>query len=93
MPQSCFDPGRYKWREVTGEPGLSYKVRHDYTILGHDLAAGRGHTPAGSHLDAAQLAATAGSAAQGSGQLFRTADQQVDPRRAGIAHGIHGRRA
>jgi hypothetical protein len=40
MPQSHFDPGRYKWREVTGEPGLSYMVRHDYTILGYDLAAG-----------------------------------------------------
>ena len=40
MTQSSFDPGRYKWREVTGEPGLSYKVHHDYTILGHDLAAG-----------------------------------------------------
>jgi hypothetical protein len=40
MAQSHFDPRRYKWREVTGEPGLSYKVRHDYTILGHDLAAG-----------------------------------------------------
>ena len=40
MTQSCFDPGRYKWREVTGEPGLSYKVHHDYTILGYDLAAG-----------------------------------------------------
>ena len=40
MAQSYFDPGRYKWREVTGEPGLSYKVRHDYTILGYDLAAG-----------------------------------------------------
>jgi hypothetical protein len=38
--QSPFDPSRYKWREVTGEPGLSYKVRHDYTILGYDLAAG-----------------------------------------------------
>jgi hypothetical protein len=35
-----FDPKRYRWREVTGEPGLSYKVRHDYTILGYDLAAG-----------------------------------------------------
>ncbi len=35
-----FDFDRYKWREVIGEPGLSYKVRHDYTILGHDLAAG-----------------------------------------------------
>ena len=40
MGQSYFDPGRYKWREVTGEPGLSYKVGHDYTILGYDLAAG-----------------------------------------------------
>ncbi len=40
MVQSHFDPGRYKWRHVTGEPGLSYKVRHDYTILGYDLAAG-----------------------------------------------------
>jgi hypothetical protein len=40
MGQSSFEPGRYKWREVTGEPGLSYLVRHDYTILGYDLAAG-----------------------------------------------------
>jgi hypothetical protein len=40
MTRSHFDPGRYAWREVTGEPGLSYKVRHDYTILGYDLAAG-----------------------------------------------------
>jgi len=40
MAQSHFDPSRYKWREVKGEPELSYKVRHDYTILGHDLAAG-----------------------------------------------------
>ena len=40
MAQSYFDASRYKWREVTGEPGLSYKVRHDYTILGYDLAAG-----------------------------------------------------
>jgi hypothetical protein len=40
MPKSSFDPDRYKWREVTGEPELSYKVRHDYTILGYDLSAG-----------------------------------------------------
>ena len=40
MAQSQFDPTRYKWRKVTGEPGLSYKVHHDYTILGYDLAAG-----------------------------------------------------
>ena len=36
----AFDPGRYRWREVTGEPGLSYEVHHDYTILGYDLSAG-----------------------------------------------------
>jgi hypothetical protein len=40
MPQSFFDPSRYKWREVTGEPELPYKVHHDYTLLGYDLAAG-----------------------------------------------------
>ncbi len=40
MAQSAFDPDRYKWREVIGDPELSYKVRHDYTILGYDLAAG-----------------------------------------------------
>lgn len=40
MTKSYFDPSRYKWREVTGEPELSYRVHHDYTILGYDLAAG-----------------------------------------------------
>lgn len=40
MAEAFFDPSRYKWREVIGEPGLSYKVQHEYTILGHDLAAG-----------------------------------------------------
>ena len=40
MAESFFDPDRYQWREVTGEPELSYKVHHDYTILGYDLAAG-----------------------------------------------------
>jgi hypothetical protein len=40
MPRSAFDPSRHAWREVVGEPGLSYKVRHDYTILGHDVRAG-----------------------------------------------------
>jgi hypothetical protein len=38
--KSHFDPGRYKWREVTGDDQTSYKVRHDYTILGYDLGAG-----------------------------------------------------
>ena len=43
MRHSFSDPGhyeRYRWREVTGGPELSYKVRHDYTILGYDVAAG-----------------------------------------------------
>ena len=40
MSQAFFDPGRYKWREVTGGPEFSYKVHHDYTILGCDAAAG-----------------------------------------------------
>jgi hypothetical protein len=40
MTASSFDPDKCRWREVTGEPGLSYFVRHDYTILGHDLEAG-----------------------------------------------------
>ncbi len=40
MGQTSFDPARHRWREVTGGPELSYKVRHDYTILGYDVAAG-----------------------------------------------------
>jgi hypothetical protein len=40
MTRSAFDPSRHRWREVVGDPGLSYTVRHDYTILGYDLAAG-----------------------------------------------------
>lgn len=40
MTRNGFDPSRHRWREVVGLPDLSYKVRHDYTILGYDLAAG-----------------------------------------------------
>lgn len=40
VTQPFFDPSRHKWREVTGGPELSYKVRHDYTILGYDFGAG-----------------------------------------------------
>ena len=40
MAQSSFDPSRHKWREVKGEPGTSYKIRHDYTILGYDFGSG-----------------------------------------------------
>ena len=38
--QSFFDASRHKWREVTGGADLSYKVHHEYTILGHDLSGG-----------------------------------------------------
>lgn len=40
MSQDFFEPDRYSWREVTGGPELSYRVRHDYTILGYDIGAG-----------------------------------------------------
>jgi hypothetical protein len=40
MAGSRFDASRYRWREVTGDESLSYKVHHDYAILGHDRAAG-----------------------------------------------------
>jgi hypothetical protein len=40
MPPSIVDLERYKWREVTGEPGGAFLIRHDYTILGYDFAAG-----------------------------------------------------
>lgn len=38
--RSAFDPGRHRWREVAGDAGASVYVRHDYTILGWDAAAG-----------------------------------------------------
>lgn len=40
MVHGLIDLGRHRWREVTGEPGAVFPVRHDYTILGHDLGAG-----------------------------------------------------
>jgi hypothetical protein len=40
MKRGLLDLDSYKWREVTGEPGGAYEIRHDYTILGYDLAAG-----------------------------------------------------
>ncbi|MAE94227.1 MAG: hypothetical protein CL910_06160 [Deltaproteobacteria bacterium] len=40
MSQHFFDPSRYKWRTVTGDGTQSYKIHHDYTILGADAAAG-----------------------------------------------------
>jgi hypothetical protein len=36
-----FDSGAVRWREVTGEVfSKVHHVRHDYTILAHDAAAG-----------------------------------------------------
>ena len=71
MTQSFFDPNRYKWREVTGGPELSYKVRHDYTILGCDVAAGTldmvvrwqgdgGHCPIHRHVSTTTVLVIAG---------------------------------
>jgi hypothetical protein len=40
MSMSNFDQAKHRWREVTGLPGSTYKIRHDYTILGYDVAAG-----------------------------------------------------
>jgi hypothetical protein len=40
MAESHFDSSRHKWRLVTGEPEDKFMVRHEYTILGHDLDAG-----------------------------------------------------
>lgn len=40
MINGTFDASRYRWREVTGDDRSPYLIHHDYTILGHDLAAG-----------------------------------------------------
>jgi hypothetical protein len=40
MAESAFDPSRYRWRKVSGDASSSYKIHHDYTVLGHDRAAG-----------------------------------------------------
>jgi hypothetical protein len=40
MSTSQFDQSKHRWRQVTGPPQSPYKIRHDYTILGHDVAAG-----------------------------------------------------
>ena len=40
MAQTSFDPDKHRWREVKGESDLPFKIRHDYTILGHDAAVG-----------------------------------------------------
>ena len=40
MGESAFDQDKHKWRHVSGEPGDSYLVDHDYTILGYNQEAG-----------------------------------------------------
>jgi hypothetical protein len=71
MNRSFLDLERYKWREVTGEPGQSFKVRHDYTILGYNLAAGTldmlvrwtgdgGHCPIHRHVSTTTVLVIAG---------------------------------
>jgi hypothetical protein len=71
MTRSGFDPSRHRWREVVGEPGLAYMVRHDYTILGYDLAAGTldmvvrwagdgGHCPIHRHVSTTTVLVLAG---------------------------------
>ena len=71
MDRSFLDLDRYKWREVIGEPGQSFKIRHDYTILGYDLAAGTldmlvrwqgdgGHCPIHRHVSTTTVLVIAG---------------------------------
>jgi hypothetical protein len=40
MTRSPFDLTRHRWRTITGDAGAPYQIHHDYTILGHDRAAG-----------------------------------------------------
>ena len=41
MSRSTFDPGKHRWRVVTVPDGTSsFKIHHEYTILGHDLEGG-----------------------------------------------------
>ena len=66
-----LDLDRYRWREVTGEPGQAIKIRHDYTILGHNAAAGTldmlvrwkpdgGHCPIHRHVSTTTVLVIAG---------------------------------
>jgi hypothetical protein len=71
MIPSFLDLDRYKWREVTGESDQPFKIRHDYTILGYDLAAGTldmlvrwkgdgGHCPIHRHVSTTTVLVVAG---------------------------------
>lgn len=39
MIGGTFDASRYRWKHVAGRPGSTYKINHDYTILGYDRDA------------------------------------------------------
>lgn len=71
MDRSFLDLDGYKWREVTGEPGEPFTIRHDYTILGYNLAAGTldmlvrwsgdgGHCPIHRHVSTTTVLVVAG---------------------------------
>lgn len=62
---------RYAWREVCNTRGETYKIRHDYTILAYDKAAGTldmlvrwkgdgGHCPMHRHLSTTTVLVLAG---------------------------------
>ena len=40
MADYRFDTSHLEWREVREEPGLSYKLYYDYSVLGWDREAG-----------------------------------------------------
>lgn len=41
MKRSTFDQSKHPWREVSVPDDLSsFKIRHDYTVLGHDIPGG-----------------------------------------------------
>ena len=71
MNQGFFDPDRYRWRKVEGGEGLSYKINHEYAILGADIAAGTldmvvrwqgdgGHCPLHRHTSVTSILVIAG---------------------------------
>ena len=67
MLSGTFDPSQYRWKHVTGRPGSTHKISHDYTILGYDRDAGTldmivrwqgdgGHCPIHRHAAVTKLA-------------------------------------
>lgn len=71
MNPPVIDVARYRWREVTGGGHESFKIRHDYTVLGYDPAAGTldmlvrwkadgGHCPIHRHVSTTTVLVVAG---------------------------------